>query len=284
VTQSFPFGRSADIDPAGARWLARHEARCHALSGREVRELGDGVLLHDPTDREPFWNRLAGAAWPSAVDAFDRRLAEVIALFASLDRIPHIWPLPGLDEPADLAERLLAHGFDDLGAGLLMRLDPEAADLDGVAGQDVAIERLDGAAPRIEEPAETILGIAAVLGEAFTLDVMQPGAIEADTRAAMANPAFHALLVRVDGEPAATVRRTTFDGASYLSSIGTRPAFRGRGLGRLVTSLAARDSLAAGSRLTYLGVFAENTVARRMYERLGFVPIGRPAPDLLLTR
>ena len=79
------------------------------------------------------------------------------------------------------------------------------------------------------------------------------------------------------------MRRTTFDGASYLSSIGTRPAFRGRGLGRLVTALAAQDSLAADSRLTYLGVFAENDVARRLYQRLGFVPIGRPGSDLLLT-
>ena len=87
-----------------------------------------------------------------------------------------------------------------------------------------------------------------------------------------------------DGEPAATARRTTFDGASYLSSIGTRPAFRGRGLGALVTALATRDSLAAGSRLTYLGVFADNAIARRMYERLGFVPIGRPGSDLLLSR
>ena len=52
----------------------------------------------------------------------------------------------------------------------------------------------------------------------------------------------------------------------------------------LVTALATRDSLAAGSRLTYLGVFADNAIARRMYERLGFVPIGRPGSDLLLSR
>ena len=284
MTQSFPNGRPGDIDAAGARWLARHEARSHALSGREVRELGDGVLLHDPADREPFWNRLAGIAWPSAPGAFDHRLAEVLALFASLDRIPHIWPQPGFDEPADLISRLLDHGFDDLGAGLLMGLDPDAAALEVAADPDVTIERLDGAGPQPDDVAETIRGIAAVLAEAFTIERVQADAIEADTRSAMTNAWFHAILVRVGGEPAATVRRTTFDGASYLSSIGTKPAFRGRGLGGLVTALATRDSLDAGSRLTYLGVFAENDVARRLYERLGFVPIGRPGPDLLLTR
>ena len=282
VTQSFPSGRPADIDAAGARWLARHEARCHALSSREVRELGDGVLLYDPADREPFWNRLAGAAWPSAPGAFDHRLAEVLALFGSLDRIPHVWPMPGFDEPPDLVQRLLAHGFVDVGAGMLMALDPEAVALDVAVDPDVTIERLDGAAPRTDDPSPTIDGIAAVLAQAFTIEQMAVDAIEADTRAAMAIASFHALLVRVDGEPAATVRRTTFDGASYLSSIGTRPAFRGRGLGTLVTSLAAQESIAAGSGLTYLGVFAENDVAQRLYARLGFVPIGGPAPDLLL--
>jgi ribosomal protein S18 acetylase RimI-like enzyme len=282
VTQSFPAGRPADIDAAGARWLARHEARCHALSSREVRELGDGVLLYDPADREPFWNRLAGAAWPSAPGAFDHRLAEVLALFASLDRIPHLWPMPGFDEPPDLVQRLLAHGFQDVGAGMLMGLDPEAAALDPVVDADVTIERLDGATSQAEDLSATIRGIAAVLAEAFTIEQMVVDAIEADTRAAMDSASFHALLVRVDGEPAATVRRTTFDGASYLSSIGTRPAFRGRGLGRLVTALAAQESLDAGSGVTYLGVFAENEVAQGLYARLGFVPIGGPGPDLLL--
>jgi ribosomal protein S18 acetylase RimI-like enzyme len=284
VTLSFPTGRPADFDAAGARWIARHEARCHALSGREVRELGDGVLLYDEIDREPFWNRLAGVAWPSAPGAFDHRLTEILALFASLDRVPHIWPSPGFDEPSDLVARLFAHGFEDLGAGMLMGLDPEAAVLDAVAASDVTIERLDGGVRQSIGIEETVRGVAAVLAEAFTIERMDIEAIEADNVAALANPAFHAILVCVDGEPAATVRRTTFDGASYLSSIGTRPAFRGRGLGGLVTTLAARDSVAAGSLLTYLGVFAENEIARRLYSRLGFVPIGRPGPDMLLTR
>jgi len=284
VNQTFPIGRPADIDPVGARWLARHEARCNALFGREVRELGDGVLLFDPLDREPFWNRLAGVAWPSAAGAFDHRLAETIALFASLDRIPHVWPAPGFDEPPDLAERLLAHGFDDLGAGMLMGLDPQAAALDVAVPPDITIERLDGGAASPSAAAKAIGGIADVLAEAFTIEPMHAEAIESDTRTAMASEAFHAILVRVDGEPAATVRRTTFDGASYLSSIGTRRAFRGRGLGSLVTALASQDAIAAGSRLTYLGVFVENGVARRLYERLGFVTIGGPSPDLLLVR
>ena len=72
------------------------------MIGREVRDLGDAVLLHDASDREPFWNRLAGVDWPTGAAAFDRRLTEALALFAGLDRIPHVWPMPGYDEPPDL--------------------------------------------------------------------------------------------------------------------------------------------------------------------------------------
>jgi ribosomal protein S18 acetylase RimI-like enzyme len=56
------------------------------------------------------------------------------------------------------------------------------------------------------------------------------------------------------------------------------------GLGRLVTDVAIEESLALGSRWTYLGVFSDNDVARQLYERLGFVMIGGPSPDLLLRR
>ena len=104
------------------RRLLLHEARVHAIPGRELRDLGDALLLFDPNDPEPFWNRLEGIRWPSDPDAFDRRLAETLVLFASLGRQPHVWPAPAYDEPADLVARLLANGFRDMGDGLLMVL------------------------------------------------------------------------------------------------------------------------------------------------------------------
>jgi GNAT superfamily N-acetyltransferase len=89
--------------------------------------------------------------------------------------------------------------------------------------------------------------------------------------------------VRVDGQPAAVARRATFDGASYLSSIGTASWARGRGFGDLVTNAATADAVAAGSEWTYLGVFADNEPALRLYRRAGFEVIGDPSPDLLLV-
>jgi ribosomal protein S18 acetylase RimI-like enzyme len=240
-------------------------------------------MLHDPADREPFWNRVAGIDWPDAPDAFDRRLTEVLALFAALDRTPHVWPAPGYDRPTDLAERLVAAGFEDAGAGLLMTLDPDRADgaLRAAPSQaNVTLQRIHRmAGPAADEAAR---GVAGVLVEAFNVESSRAGAIEDETLALLGLDEFHAVLIRVDGEPAATARRTTFAGGSYLSSIGTRPVFQGLGLGRLATAVATADAIAAGSRWTYLGVFDENVVARRLYERLGFVAMGGPSPDLLL--
>jgi len=277
--------RPGDITPVDVRWMAWHETATHALLGREVRDLGDGWLLYDATDREPFWNRLEGVAWPREPVAFDRRLTEVIALFAGLDRIPHLWAFPGFDEPPDLAERLLAFGFEDHGGGYMMALDHEHAAIEPVRlpdvdGRTLTVERLHRLGGDAAEEAAT--GIAEVLLSSFDVEPERRVAIELEAVLGLATEPYHAVLARVDGEPAAVARRTTFAGASYLSSIGTAPAFRGLGLGRLVTSLVVSDAIGAGSGWIYLGVFEDNDVARRLYTSLGFVPVGGVSPDLLL--
>jgi ribosomal protein S18 acetylase RimI-like enzyme len=281
LTQSGGPAGPAEITAADVRWLAWHEARAHALTSREVRDLGDAWLLHDETDREPFWNRVAGVAWPKEPAAFDRRLAELYALFGGLDRIPHVWPFPGFDEPADLTERLLASGFVDHGGGLLLVLDPAHAPLavpDPPTGVTVErVHRLTGSAA-----VDAAEALGSVLLSAFDVEPPRRVAIELEAVQGLTTDAYHAVIARVDGRPAAVARRTTFAGGSYLSSIGTDPAFRGRGLGRLVTAIATADALAAGSRWTYLGVFEDNPVARTLYDALGFRAIGGVAPDLLL--
>lgn len=275
--------RELDLDTL--HFLELHETRVHAIPFRRVQDLGDAVLLHDPSDGEPFWNRLAGIRWPTETGPFDRRLDEVVTLFASLDRLPHVWPRPILNEPADLVERLLHAGFEDAGPGLVMLLErPDAVAAAAVAdparARGVTIERLH----RLPAPAraEAAAAISLVLVESFDVEPERRPSIEAETAAWLSHPALHVCLVRVDGEPAAVTKRASFDGATYLSSIGTRPAFRGRGLGALVTAAAARDGLDDGSDWTYLGVFSTNDGARRMYERLGFAVIGGPTPDLIL--
>jgi ribosomal protein S18 acetylase RimI-like enzyme len=280
--------RAVELDLDTLRFLEFHETRVHAIPFRRVQDLGDAILLHDPSDAEPFWNRVAGVVWPADTAAFDRRLDEVVTLFATIDRLPHVWPRPIRNEPPDLVDRLLAAGFEDAGAGLVMVLDDDAAGPGAGSAPDrlaagngaVTLESLH--AMPTPERERAAAAVSLVLAESFEVDPDRRSTIEAETAAWLAHPALHVTLARVDGEPAAVAKRATFDGATYLSSIGTRPAFRGRGLGSLVTAAAARDGVAEGSRWTYLGVFSTNDGARRMYERLGFVVIGGEAPDLIL--
>ena len=264
--------------------LLMHEARVHAIGGRDLRDLGDAILLHDAVEQEPFWNRLEGLQWPDAPDAFDRRLTEALVLFAAIGRTPHVWASPLHDAPTDLVKRLEANGFRDLGASYVMLLtDPAiATDLaQAPAPADVTIERLSVVDPTAIDAAAT--AVVSVLLDAFDVGSDRRTGIEGETAASLGHPWFTHYLARIDGVPAAAARRATFDGASYLSSIGTASWARGRGLGSLVTRAAAADAVAAGSRWTYLGVFSDNSTAIGIYERAGFSQLGGPAPDLLLV-
>jgi ribosomal protein S18 acetylase RimI-like enzyme len=221
--------------------------------------------------------------WPDDPRAFDRRVAETIALFATIDRIPHVWPREAYNEPADLTERLVDHGFADVGGGHLMLLADGARSVAAARRplpRGVTIERFHRVTG--DERIHAAAAIAEVLVDAFDVELDRRAAIELETESTFDTAVLHACLIRVDGEPAAAAKRATFDGATYLSSIGTRAPFRGRGLGELATAAVTADALAEGSRWTYLGVFAGNDVAIRLYERLGFVRLGPPAPDLLL--
>jgi hypothetical protein len=271
------------LDPATMRRLTLHEARVHATPGREVRDLGDAILLHDPLDPEPFWNRLAAVRWPADQASFDRRLTEVLVLFASIGRQPHVWPSPLHDTPADLVNRLSANGFRDTGAGCVMVLaDPEPVRrvAAGPFASGVVVERLAGIKGQAAERAA--LSIVDVLGDAFDVAAERRPGVLAETLASLERAFFTQYVVSLGRRPVAVARRATFDGVSYLSSIGTATWVRGRGFGRLVTAAAAADAVAAGSEWTHLGVFAENRDAIRLYQGLGFERVGNPCPDLML--
>jgi hypothetical protein len=272
-----------DLDAATMRRLLIHEARVHSLPGRELRDLGDAVLLYDPMDPEPFWNRAEGLRWPSDPVAFDQRLTELLVTFTALVRQPHVWPSPLHDTPDDLVARFVANGFRDVGGGSVMALsDPDVARARATArlAPGLRIHRYHGLDGRAAS--EAAADIVTVLLDAFGVDPDRRSGIEAETAASMGNDAFTYYLASLDGNPAAVARRATFDGASYLSSIGTAEWARGLGLGRALTATAAIDGVDAGSEWTYLGVFNDNDVAQRLYRDVGFVQVGAPCPDLLL--
>ncbi len=260
--------------------LERHETESHAIPSREVRDLGDALMLFDARDADPFWNRMARVRWPSDPVAFDRRLTEAMAQFLVLGRRPHVWPSPVHAEPTDLAARLASNGFLDVGGGHLMVLtDPGSCGpvRQGEAGPGVTLRAIRRAADAGPADPDAIAG---VLADSFGALPNRVPELAADLRAALDDPRIVLAIARVGGEPASVAKATTFDGHSYISSVGTRPQFRGMGLAALVTrhALAAADT--GDTHTVYLGAFSGNRPALRLYERLGFVSIGE-SPDLL---
>jgi ribosomal protein S18 acetylase RimI-like enzyme len=273
--------RSIRVDDTTIRALERHETFAHAIPSREVRDLGDSIVLFDARDADPFWNRMASMRWPLDAAPFDHRLTEAIALFALRGRQPHLWPSPVHSRPGDLVERLAAHGFRDIGGGHVMVLDRPAAcppvrpsELTGGVTLQT-IRRAIDASPA--DPRDT----ARVLTESFGAAPGREVELAADLEQTLDDPRVCLVLARVDGEPAAVAKATTFDGLTYLSSIGTRPAYRGRGLGALVTRHAVAADAGPERRLIYLGVFSGNQAALHLYDRLGFASVGE-SPDMLL--
>jgi ribosomal protein S18 acetylase RimI-like enzyme len=273
--------RHVDIDDTTMSALERHETRAHAIPGREVRDLGHAVVLHDPQDADPFWNRMASVRWPDDDEGFDARLTEALALFAALGRRPHVWPSPVHSRPVDLAARLEAHGFNAFGAGHVMVLDdpsgtPPVRPTEPARG--VTLHAIRTAADAGVTDCDE-LGL--VLAESFDAPTGRAEQLAAGLRITLEDPRVVLVLLRVDGEPAACAKATTFDGFTYLSSIGTRSAFRARGLAGLATRHVIAVTGARHAGRTYLGVFSDNEPALRLYTRLGFATVGE-SPDMLL--
>jgi ribosomal protein S18 acetylase RimI-like enzyme len=269
------------LSPETLRFLEVHPTRAISIPGRAWRDFGDSVMLFSAGEKEPFFNRLTAVRWPEDPQEFDVRLGQALELFSALERKPYFWIIPGLSTPQDIVSRLAVNGFVDQGGGydmILMR-DPDTAP---------PVELPPGAVlERWNSPSEAdrpVLAeaLAFVIGESFHIPEVRRESLIAEIGLTLQQPHFHAYLVRVDGEPVATGERYTFDGASYISSIGTRPAWRGRDFAEVITRTLARDSIAAGLDLIYLGVYAENARAIRLYERLGFGVLGPRSSDMLL--
>jgi ribosomal protein S18 acetylase RimI-like enzyme len=243
--------------------------------------MGDAVMLFSASEKEPFFNRLTAIRWPDEPRAFDARLGQALELFDALERKPYVWVTSGLSTPADLTSRLAANGFVDQGGGydMILLRDP-AAVRDGQLPAGAVLERWNN--PSDEDRPGLARDLALVIGDAFHIPEGRRASLAAEVDLTMQQPRFHACLIRMNGEPVATGERYTFDGATYISSIGTRPEWRGLGLGRHITLTLARDSIADGVDLVYLGVYADNARAIRLYDRLGFGMLGPRSADMLL--
>ena len=87
-------------------------------------------------------------------------------------------------------------------------------------------------------------------------------------------PAGRLYLALCNGEAAGCAALRPLDGERCeLKRLYVRPAFRGRGLGRLLTEQILRDAREIGYACVLLDTMPCLTAARRMYRELGFYEI-----------
>ncbi|MFI1033292.1 GNAT family N-acetyltransferase [Streptomyces sp. NPDC020951] len=77
-----------------------------------------------------------------------------------------------------------------------------------------------------------------------------------------------------EGVPVGTLWLALRGDIGFVYNVETYDEHRGRGHGRSLMLLAEAGTMAAGRRVLGLNVFAGNTPAERLYESLGYVPVG----------
>jgi ribosomal protein S18 acetylase RimI-like enzyme len=71
-----------------------------------------------------------------------------------------------------------------------------------------------------------------------------------------------------------SVRRSASSGGWMIGNVAVRPDWRGQGIGRALTEAAVSTARERGASWVGLEVREDNDVARGLYERMGFTPVG----------
>jgi predicted GNAT family acetyltransferase len=227
------------------------------------------ALLH-PTSANPFLNYAIpdDGAEPTAAEA-----TALVDVFRQHQRVPR---LEYVGEPApSVCARMVAAGF------VLERELPVL-----ICGADslTATPAPDGFEIGLAETSADHLGALIVGHESYADTGPPPALADAERRVAFAAEGGLVILARElgSGEPAASAMcEPPYDGVTELSSVGTRAAFRLRGLAGAVTSRLAVAAARAGGRELWLT--PESPEAERVYGRIGFRRCGLMVVDLRFT-
>ena len=106
----------------------------------------------------------------------------------------------------------------------------------------------------------------------FGVDPNRAGARRAELSDALAAGGLRAFLVRLDDEPIAVARLSQGEGVAGIYALGVAHAWRGKGYGTLLATIATRAGMATGNRVVWLSVEDGNAPARHVYDKLGFQP------------
>lgn len=232
--------------------------RTHGMAS----QVSEGLVLADsglPCDTFNFVcrARLAPAAARGAG-------AGAVAYFAERRR-PFSWWVGPADQPPDLGAVL-----EDLG---LERAETELAMALPLDELPTAISTVHGLeVRRVSAPAE-LEAFARLSAANWTPPDPHVIAFYARTAPVLLDPESPQWLYLgyLEGEPVATAEATVAEGTAGLYNISTRPPWRGRGIGSLMTWRPLQDARANGCDLGVLQAAPEGV---NIYRRLGFTAFG----------
>lgn len=192
----------------------------------------------------------------------DERIREQIERFAGWDG-PFSWDHYSHDQPPDLLERLIAHGFEpEEEPGAVMVLDLSQAPESLLEPTNISLRRIE----RREQLAEVIRIEESVWGSSFTW-------IEERLGDNLEIPGFLSVYVaEVDGQPASAAWIYFFPNSHFAGLFGgsTLPDQRGKGLYSALLSVRAREARQRGYRYLTIdaGPMSRPIAARRGFRRL----------------
>jgi len=200
-------------------------------------------------------------------DSADQAIAVQLAYFRALGQEVE-WKLYSYDQPADLAERLLAAGFVPADEEALMVADVSEVALDVALPDGVRLEPVTDA--------EGISRVIAVHQEVFGSDDPElKASLLAQLRGA---PEVMSAVLAVAGDEPISAARIEFVPGTEFAGLwggGTLPRWRGRGIYRAL--VAYRAGLAAARGYQYLQVDA-SPESRPILERIGFSQLASTTP------
>lgn len=221
---------------------------------------------HDDVVRVETTGDWRGVVWSDLTPAnADEKITEQIARFA--DRRWE-WKHYSHDQPADLPERLIAHGFT--------RQPEETLLVAEIADLDLDVRPPDGVRLRPVENEHDIEAFVRIHDEVFGGDYTRLGRLLLD---ALANrpDTVAAVVATADATPISAARAEFHQGTGFASlwGGGTLPTWRGRGVFRSLVAYRAALARARGYR--YLQVDAM-PASRPILRRLGFVELATTTP------
>ena len=229
----------------------------------EIVHRADRLIRHRPTAAGgPWWSTVVWVRWRA--DEVERRIDEVLDFFAM--RAAHfIWSVGPQTEPADLADHLVARGFELVARTQLMvatlpieglRVNPE------IVVREVEDEASMRDSLAVEHPDWEPERVSALLSERMAY-------------LACSERSRHYAVAYLDGEAVSAARWRFHDRepAVHLSGAETLMPYRRRGAYSTLVDYRARKALERGCR--YATIFADDTTSGPILAKRGFMSVGR---------